>query len=84
MMLELLSILVIVLCLWKFKLTLGLLTVKKCLHKKLRSAKQSIYLINISVASKPAVYKLGLLGNTERNLRKISRLTNQTRQYQVC
>ena len=52
--------------------------------EKLRSAKQSLYLINISVASNPAMYKLGLLGNTERNLRKISRLTNQTRKYQVC
>ena len=83
-MLELLSILVIVLCLWKFKLTLGLLTVTKCFHKKLREAKQSIHLINVSAASKPAIYKLGLLGNTERNLQKISRLTNQTRKYQVC
>ena len=74
-MLELLSILVIVLYLWKINLILALLTVTKCLHKKLRSTKQSIHLINISVASKPKMYKLGLLGNTECNLQKISCLT---------
>ena len=67
-MLELLSVLVIALYLQKSKLMLGSLTDTKWLQKKLKSAKQSIDLIKISVACKPKTYKLKLFGNTKRNL----------------
>ena len=71
-MLELLPILVIVLYLWKFKLILSSLTITKWLHKKLKSTKQNIDLTKISVARKPKMYKLRLIGNTEHNLQFFS------------
>ena len=80
-MLELLSVLVIALYLRKFKLILGLLTITKWLRKKLISTKQSIDLIKISVAHKPKIYKLRLLGNTESNLQFFSKYFYNTEMF---
>ena len=71
-MLKLLSIRVITLYLQKFKLILGLLTITKWLHKKLKNSKYGIDLTKIFVACKPKMYKLRLLRNRKRNLQFFS------------